>query len=155
MAFLFLKFYDCKECDNMLMKKEEKQMEEQKMGIMPINKLLITMAAPMILSMMIGALYNIVDSIFVSNFSEDALTAVSLAFPVQNIIVAIGTGAGVGINALLSRLLGEKNQLAVNKTAHNGLILSFISYFLVLIFGIFCVKSSRHYCKDFCFVMLE
>ena len=140
MAFLFLKFYDCKECDNMLMKKVEKQMEEQKMGIMPINKLLITMAAPMILSMMIGALYNIVDSIFVSNFSEDALTAVSLAFPVQNIIVAIGTGAGVGINALLSRLLGEKNQLAVNKTAHNGLILSFISYFLVLIFGIFCVK---------------
>lgn len=99
-------------------------MEEQKMGIMPINKLLITMAAPMILSMMIGALYNIVDSIFVSNFSEDALTAVSLAFPVQNIIVAIGTVAGVGINALLSRLLGEKNQLAVNKTAHNGLILS-------------------------------
>ena len=140
MAFLFLKFYDCKECDNMLMKKVEKQMKEQKMGIMPINKLLITMAAPIILSMMIGALYNIVDSIFVSNFSEDALTAVSLAFPVQNIIVAIGTGAGVGINALLSRLLGEKNQLAVNKTAHNGLTLSFISYFLVLIFGIFCVK---------------
>ena len=115
-------------------------MEEQKMGVMPVNKLLITMAAPMILSMMIGALYNIVDSVFVSNFSEDALTAVSLAFPIQNIIVAIGTGAGVGINALLSRLLGEKNQQAVNKTAHNGLILSFLSYFLVLMFGIFCVN---------------
>lgn len=115
-------------------------MEEQKMGVMPVNKLLLTMAAPMILSMIIGALYNIVDSIFVSNFSEDALTAVSLAFPIQNVIVAIGTGVGVGVNALLSRLLGEKNQEAVNKTAHNGLILSFLAYFIVLIFGIFCVR---------------
>ena len=85
-------------------------MEDQKMGSMPIKKLLLTMAAPMILSMMIGALYNIVDSIFVSNYSEDALTAVSLAFPIQNVIVALGTGVGVGINALLSRLLGEKSR---------------------------------------------
>lgn len=115
-------------------------MEEQKMGVMPINKLLLTMAAPMILSMMIGALYNIVDSIFVSNYSEDALTAVSLAFPIQNIIVALGTGIGVGVNALLSRLLGEKNQKAVDKTAHNGLTLGFIVYFILLIFGIFGVK---------------
>ncbi len=115
-------------------------MEDQKMGSMPINKLLLNMAAPMILSMMIGALYNIVDSIFVSNYSEEALTAVSLAFPVQNVIVALGTGLGVGINALLSRLLGEKNTEAVNKTAANGLILSFIVYFLLLIFGIFGVK---------------
>ena len=115
-------------------------MNDQKMGSMPINKLLLTMAAPMILSMMIGALYNIVDSIFVSNYSEDALTAVSLAFPIQNIIVALGTGVGVGINALLSRLLGEKKQDAVNRTAGNGLILSFIVYFILLIFGIFGVK---------------
>lgn len=98
------------------------------------------MAAPMILSMMIGALYNIVDSIFVSNYGEDALTAVSLAFPVQNVIVALGTGVGVGVNALLSRLLGEKRQEAVNKTAGNGLLLSFLVYFILLLFGIFGVK---------------
>lgn len=116
-------------------------MEEQKMGTMPINKLLLTMAAPMILSMMIGALYNIVDSIFVSNYSENALTAVSLAFPIQNIIVALGTGVGVGVNALLSRLLGEKKQEEVNKTAHNGLIISFIVYLFLLIFGLLGVKG--------------
>jgi putative MATE family efflux protein len=115
-------------------------MEEQKMGTMPVNKLLLTMAAPMILSMMIGALYNIVDSIFVSNYGEDALTAVSLAFPVQNVIVALGTGVGVGVNALLSRLLGEKKQEAVNKTAGNGLLLSFLVYFILLLFGIFGVN---------------
>ena len=115
-------------------------MKDQKMGSMPINKLLLTMAAPMIISMMIGALYNIVDSIFVSNYSEAALTAVSLAFPIQNVIVALGTGVGVGINALLSRLLGEKKQEEVNKTAGNGLILSFIVYFVLLIFGLFGVK---------------
>ena len=115
-------------------------MEEQKMGTMPINKLLLTMAAPMILSMMIGALYNIVDSIFVSNYSENALTAVSLAFPIQNIIVALGTGVGVGVNALLSRLLGEKKQEEVNKTAHNGLIISFIVYLFLLLFGLLGVK---------------
>lgn len=115
-------------------------MEEQKMGTMPINKLLLTMAAPMILSMMIGALYNIVDSIFVSNYGENALTAVSLAFPVQNVIVALGTGVGVGVNALLSRLLGEKKQEAVNKTAGNGLLLSFLVYFILLLFGIFGVN---------------
>lgn len=115
-------------------------MKDQKMGTMPIQKLLLTMAAPMILSMIIGALYNIVDSIFVSNYGEDALTAVSLAFPIQNIIVAVGTGVGVGVNALLSRLLGEKRQEAVNKTAHNGLILSFFVYFILLFFGIFGVK---------------
>lgn len=115
-------------------------MEDQKMGSMPIHQLLVTMAAPMILSMMIGALYNIVDSIFVSNYSEEALTAVSLAFPIQNIIVALGTGVGVGVNALLSRLLGEKNQKAVNKTAGNGLLLSFFVYFILLAFGVFGVK---------------
>lgn len=115
-------------------------MEEQKMNTMPINKLLLTMAAPMILSMIVGALYNIVDSIFVSNYSEDALTAVSLAFPIQNIIVSLGTGVGVGVNALLSRLLGEKNQNAVNKTAITGLVLSFIVYLILLLFAIFGIK---------------
>ncbi len=123
-------------------------MEDQKMGSMPINKLLLTMAAPMILSMMIGALYNIVDSIFVSNYSEDALTAVSLAFPIQNVIVSLGTGVGVGINALLSRLLGEKKQEQVNKTAANGLILSFLVYFVLLIFGLWGVKWFYHIQTD-------
>lgn len=111
-------------------------MNEQKMETMPVNKLLLTMAAPMILSMIIGALYNIVDSIFVSNYSEAALTAVSLAFPIQNIIVSLGTGVGVGVNALLSRLLGEKKQEEVNKTAANGLLLGFIVYLVLLVFGL-------------------
>ena len=123
-------------------------MEDQKMGSMSVNKLLLTMAAPMILSMMIGALYNIVDSIFVSNYSEDALTAVSLAFPIQNVIVSLGTGVGVGINALLSRLLGEKKQEEVNKTAANGLILSFLVYFALLIFGLWGVKWFYHIQTD-------
>jgi Na+-driven multidrug efflux pump len=82
-------------------------MEENKMGVMPMKKLIMNMALPMILSMLIGALYNVVDSLFVSRFSEDALSAVSLAFPVQNIIIAIGTGIGVGVNSLLSRYLGD------------------------------------------------
>lgn len=119
-------------------------MKEQKMETIPINKLLLTMAAPMILSMIIGALYNIVDSIFVSNYSEQALTAVSLAFPIQNIIVSLGTGVGVGVNALLSRLLGEKKQKEVNKTAINGLLLSFVVYFVLLVFGIFGVDWFYH-----------
>ena len=78
-------------------------MNENKMGVMPVNKLLLTMAAPMVLSMLIGALYNVVDSLFVSHYGENALSAVSLAFPIQNIIISTGTGIGVGINALLSR----------------------------------------------------
>ena len=111
------------------------------METMPVNKLLITMAAPMVLSMLIGALYNVVDSLFVSNYGENALSAVSLAFPIQNIIIATGTGIGVGINALLSRFLGEKKQKKVNQTALHGIILGIGFYILVLLFGIFCVKG--------------
>ena len=77
------------------------------MGTMPVKKLIFQMALPLIFSMMIQALYNIVDSVFVSRISEDALTAVSLAFPIQNLMIAFATGTGVGINALLSRRLGE------------------------------------------------
>ena len=116
-------------------------MKENKMGTMPVNKLLITMAAPMVLSMLIGALYNVVDSLFVSHYGENALSAVSLAFPVQNIIIATGTGIGVGINALLSRYLGEKKQKEVNQTAMCGIILGICFYVLILLFGIFCVRS--------------
>ena len=85
-------------------------MNENKMETMPVNKLLITMAAPMVLSMLIGALYNVVDSLFVSHYGENALSAVSLAFPIQNIIIATGTRIGVGINALPSRFLGETEE---------------------------------------------
>ena len=116
-------------------------MNENKMETIPVNKLLITMAAPMVLSMLIGALYNVVDSLFVSNYGENALSAVSLAFPIQNIIIATGTGIGVGINALPSRFLGEKKQKKVNQTALHGIILGIGFYILVLLFGIFCVKG--------------
>ena len=83
---------------------------ENKMGVMPENRLLLNMAVPMILSMLVQALYNVVDSIFVSKISQDALNAVSLAFPVQNLMIAVGAGTAVGINALLSRSLGQKDQ---------------------------------------------
>lgn len=116
-------------------------MNENKMETMPVNKLLITMAAPMVLSMLIGALYNVVDSLFVSHYGENALSAVSLAFPIQNIIIATGTRIGVGINALPSRFLGEKKQKKVNQTALHGIILGIGFYILVLLFGIFCVKG--------------
>ena len=116
-------------------------MNENKMETMQVNKLLITMAAPMVLSMLIGALYNVVDSLFVSHYGENALSAVSLAFPIQNIIIATGTGIGVGINALPSRFLGEKIQKKVNQTALHGIILGIGFYILVLLFGIFCVKG--------------
>ena len=99
---------------------------------MPVNKLLITMSLPMMASMLVQALYNVVDSIFVSRINENALTAVSLAFPIQTLMVAVGVGTCVGINAVLSKALGEKNQEVVNKTAGNGMLLmarSVISYF--------------------------
>ena len=82
---------------------------ENKMGTMPIGKLLFNMSLPMMISMLVQALYNIVDSIFVSRIDENALTAVSLAFPLQTLMIALGTGTGVGINALLSKSLGEKD----------------------------------------------
>ena len=116
---------------------EKSKIQENKMGVMPENKLLISMAVPMMLSMLVQALYNVVDSIFVSRISEDALTAVSLAFPVQNLMIAIGSGTGVGINALLSKSLGEKNQKLANKAAHNGIFLMIMSSILCALFGIF------------------
>ena len=106
------------------------------MGVMPVNKLLISMALPMIISMLVQALYNIVDSIFVSRICEDALTAVSLAFPVQNLMIAISSGTGVGVNALLSRSLGAKNQEAADKAAKNGIFLAICSYLVFLILGL-------------------
>lgn len=114
--------------------------QENKMGVMPVNKLLLNMSLPMMLSMLVQALYNIVDSIFVAKLSENALTAVSLAFPIQTLLIAVGAGTGVGVNALLSKQLGEKNFEQVNKTAMNGIILAIVSYLLFLIVGIIGVK---------------
>lgn len=112
-------------------------MQENKMGTMPINKLLITMSLPMMLSMLIQALYNIVDSMFVSQISEAALTAVSLAFPIQNLMIGIATGTGVGVNALLSRYLGKKEFDKSNTVATSGVLVLFISAIVFLIFGFF------------------
>ncbi len=113
----------------------EKLQKENIMGTMPIPKLIITMALPLMLSMITQALYNIVDSIFVSKVGEYALTAVSLAFPIQNLMIATVTGTGVGINALLSLKLGQKDFGAVNKTASNGLFLALCSYILFAVLG--------------------
>ena len=106
------------------------------MGVMPISKLLISMSIPMMASMLVQALYNIVDSIFVSQISENALTAVSLAFPVQNLMIAFGAGTGTGVNALLSKSLGEKNFDRANKAAVNGIFLFFLTFIAFSIFGI-------------------
>ena len=95
-------------------------MEQNKMGIMPINKLLLSMSLPMMASMLVQALYNIVDSMFVARLSENALTAVSLAFPAQNLMIGVATGTAVGVNALLSRALGEKNNRLASRIAENG-----------------------------------
>ena len=114
--------------------------EENKMGVMPVNKLLISMSLPMMASMLVQALYNIVDSIFVSRIDENALTAVSLAFPLQTLMVALGGGTGVGINAVLSKSLGEKDFDKANKAATNGVFLAGVSYLIFLLIGILAVK---------------
>ena len=114
--------------------------KENKMGVMPIKKLVISMSLPMMVSMLVQALYNVVDSIFVSQVCEDALTAVSLAFPAQNLMIGVATGTGVGINALLSRSLGARDFDKVNKIASNGVVLTFFSGFIFLLFGLFGTK---------------
>lgn len=116
------------------------QPKENKMGTMPVNKLLVTMSLPMVISMIVQALYNIVDSIFVSRLSEDALTAVSMAFPMQNLMISVAVGTGVGINAMLSRALGKKKFEAANKTAENGIFIEVLGYVLFLLIGIFVTK---------------
>ena len=107
--------------------------QENKMGVMPIGPLLAGMAVPMMISMLVQALYNIVDSIFVAQISQDALNAVSLAFPLQNLMIAVGGGTGVGMNALLSRSLGEKDQDQADRAANTGIFLFLLS---AVIFGV-------------------
>lgn len=111
------------------------------MGVMPITKLIITMSLPIMASMLVQALYNIVDSIFVAQISENALTAVSMAFPIQNLMIAVATGTGVGVNALLSRNLGAKNYERVNKIAENTVFLAVASYILFLLIGLFGAEA--------------
>lgn len=110
--------------------------KENKMGVMPVNRLLISMSVPMMISMLVQALYNIVDSMFVAQLSENALTAVSLAFPAQNLMIAVATGTGVGINALLSKSLGEKNFRRADKTANNAVFLALCSYVAFAVAGV-------------------
>ena len=110
--------------------------QENKMGTMPVNKLLISMSLPMIISMLVQAMYNIVDSVFVAQISENALTAVSLAFPLQNLMIAFAGGTAVGVNALLSRSLGEKNQDHVNQTAVNSVFIFLVTAVIFMIAGL-------------------
>ena len=110
---------------------------ENKMGIMPVAKLLYSMALPMIISMLVQALYNVVDSIYVSRISESAVTALGLAFPVQNMQIGFATGIGVGMNALLSKSLGEGDREKVNHAAGNGILLTAIAIVAFMLFGFF------------------
>ncbi len=119
----------------------QQSVKENKMGTMPVNRLLITMALPMMLSMLVQACYNIVDSWFLAKVSEDCLTAVSLAFAVQMLTVSFTGGLGVGVNALLSKSLGEKNFKEANRAAMNGLFIAMIGAIVFLIFGIFFCES--------------
>ncbi|NBI85418.1 MATE family efflux transporter [Lachnospiraceae bacterium] len=109
---------------------------ENKMGTMPVNKLLVNISLPMVISMLVQALYNIVDSIFVARIDENALTAVSLAFPMQNFMIAVAAGTGVGVNALLSKRLGEKRFDEVDKAANNSVFLAVCNYLLFLVIGL-------------------
>ena len=110
---------------------------ENKMAVMPVGKLLFNMALPMIIAMIVQALYNVVDSIYVSQISESAVTALSLAFPVQNILIGFATGVGVGVNSLLSKSLGEGNQKAANRAAGNGVFLALLATAVFILFGLF------------------
>lgn len=120
---------------------EEKTMQpENKMGVMPINRLLISMSLPMMISMLVQALYNIVDSIFVSQINEYALRAVSLAFPIQSLMIAVAVGTAVGINAFLSKTLGEKDYEKANTIAVNGIFIEMLSYLAFVVIGIFASR---------------
>lgn len=114
---------------------------QNKMGTMPVTRLILNMSLPMMFSMFIQALYNIIDSIFVAKIAEDALTAVSLAFPIQNLMISFAVGTGVGVNALLSKKLGEKNQSEVNKSAMNGLFLSICTFISFVILGLLFLET--------------
>ena len=121
--------------------------KENKMGVMPVGRLILTMSLPMMLSMLMQALYNVVDSIWVSRVAEEALSAVSLSFPMQNLMIGVATGTGVGINALMSRALGEKNPERANKVAANGLFLALLSSLAFLVIGLCAVPAFFRFQK--------
>ena len=114
--------------------------QENKMGVMPVGRLLFTMSLPIMISMLVQALYNVVDSMFVARVSENALTALSMAFPIQNLMIAVSTGLGVGLNAVLSRALGAKDSKGVNNAATNGIMLMFICGLLFMLGGVTVVR---------------
>ncbi len=114
--------------------------QENKMGVMPVDRLLISMSLPMMISMLVQALYNIVDSIFVSRINEYALRAVSLAFPIQSLMIAVSVGTAVGINAFLSKTLGEKEFEKANTIAANGIFVEMVSYLVFVLVGIFASR---------------
>lgn len=113
---------------------------ENKMGTMPINKLIINMSLPLITSMFVQAFYNIVDSLFVARINEDALTAVSMSFPAQNLMISAGVGVGVGITALIARYLGAHDEKGITRVVHNGIFLGILNSILFALFGIFLAK---------------
>jgi putative MATE family efflux protein len=115
--------------------------QENKMGVLPVGRLLAGMAIPMMISMLVQALYNVVDSVFVAKISQDALNAVSLAFPLQNLMIAVGGGTAVGINALLSRSLGEKKQEMADRAANTGIFLAFCSFLLFAVIGLTLARA--------------
>ena len=115
---------------------EKTPLKENKMGVLPEGKLLAGMAVPMMISMLFQALYNVVDSVFVAMLSQDAMNAVSLAFPLQTLMIAMAGGTGVGMNALVSRSLGEKRQESADLAANVGIFLSLCSFVLFAVIGL-------------------
>ena len=116
---------------------ENQNIQENKMGVMPVGRLVVTMSLPIVISMLVQALYNIVDSMFVSMISQEALNAVSLAFPAQNLMIGFATGSAVGVNALVSRALGAQDPKHANRVALNGVFIALCCYVLFLLFAIF------------------
>ncbi len=113
---------------------------ENKMGVRPIPSLVLSMSFPIMLSMLVQALYNVVDSLYVSHYSQDALTALTLAFPLQNLLIAVSVGTSIGINSLISRKLGAKDTKAANKAAGNGITISLLSWLLFALIGLFFTR---------------
>ncbi len=119
---------------------EKKEVKENKMGVMPVGRLLVSMSLPIMISMLVQALYNVVDSMFVARVSENALTALSMAFPIQNLMIAVSVGLGVGLNAVLSRALGAKDTKGVNRAATCGIMLLAICAVIFMVAGVFVVR---------------
>lgn len=117
------------------------EQKENKMGVMPVRKLLVSMSLPMVISMFVQAMYNLIDSVFVAQINQDALTAVNMAFPMQSLMIAFQTGLGVGMNALVSRLLGEKKPKEAGKAAIHGLILTLVNYLVFLTVGLTLTRT--------------